>query len=228
MVDNIFVGIDEAVESFSSFAPHAQVHVLRPAADVLKFAPVDPFIPRGIAVLRIGRGDADQYRQILEWAGIRQALYMYDTTSGKAVDWTEHRRALTGYYQHANIAICNYAKHDVPAITGGLQVVPGRLFEGLAAGAVLVGIPPDEQSQIDVLGETVVEPIDSPRSLVQVLDRFSHPREAKPLRIRNLALACRGNDRAHRWRSVFGSRWDTGSVRAAESDRRPGQARRRL
>ena len=204
MIDHLFVGIEEAVEPFASFAPNAEIHVLKPAADVRKFAPADPFLPRGISVLGIGRRDQNQHRQILEWANTRQALYMYDTVKGQAADWQEHRSALSGYYQHTNVAVCNFAKHDSPAIHGGLRVLPGRLFEGLASGAVLVGVPPDEARQRRVLGQTVVEPLDaSGRGLACMLDRFSHPHEAEPIRIRNLALACRGHDWAHRWRSAF-------------------------
>lgn len=204
LIDYLFVGIEEAVEPFASFAPETSVHVLKPAADVMKFAPTDPFVQRGISVLGIGRRDPLQHQQILEWASTRQALYMYDTVKGRAIDWMEHRDALAGYYQHTNVAVCNYAKHDSPAITGGLRVLPGRLFEGLASGTVLIGIPPSEARQHRVLGQTVVEPTDgSSNHLAALLDRFSHPHEVEPIRIRNLALACRGHDWAHRWRTAF-------------------------
>lgn len=204
MIDHVFVGIEQAVEPFADFAPNVDVHVLPPAADVLQFAPSDPLRPRGISVLGIGRRDVEQHRRILEWADIRQALYVYDTVQGRAIDWAEHRAALARQYQHTNVAVCNYAKHDSPTITEGLRVLPGRLFEGLAAGAVLVGIPPDEDLQHRVLGQTVVEPLDgSGRGVGAVLDRFADPGEAEPVRIRNLALACRSHDWSHRWRDAM-------------------------
>lgn len=204
LIDHLFVAMAEAVEPLSKLAPDAQIHFLPPAADVMRFAPRDPFRERGISVLGIGRRDADQHREIREWAADRQRLYLYDTVRGQAPNWLEHREALASTYQHTNVAICNYAKHDMPELTGGLRLIPGRLFEGLAAGSVLAGMQPDEQSQIDVLGQTVVEPLSgSADSVAALLDRFSDPQETDPIRIRNLALACRAHDWAHRWKTVF-------------------------
>ncbi|MGB5757028.1 MAG: hypothetical protein WBM50_08950 [Acidimicrobiales bacterium] len=204
MVDHVFVGIAAAAEPFVEIAPGAQIHVLPPAVDVLRFAPADPLTPRGIAVLGIGRRDPAQHGEILDWARSRRALYIYDTVKGEAIEWAEHRQALANLYQHANVAVCNYAKHDMPTVTGGLRVLPGRLFEGLAAGTVLIGLPPDEQRQKDVVGATVVEPLDGSRNqLRELLERFSDPLEAQPIRARNLALACRGQDWGHRWKEVF-------------------------
>lgn len=200
MVDHVFLGIDEAVEPFAEIAPNSEIHVLPSAVDVMRFAPIDPFTPRGIAVLGIGRRDTQQHAEILEWASNRRALYLYDTVRGQAIEWLEHRQALANSYQHSNVAICNYAKHDMPAVTGDLRVLPGRLFEGLAAGAVLIGRPPDEETQRRVVGEIVVEPLDGSRNQLKgLLDRFSDPAEAQVIRNRNLALACRGQDWGHRW-----------------------------
>jgi hypothetical protein len=204
MVDHVFVGIDEAVEPFHSIAPKAEIHTLAPATDVLRFLPGQPDLARPIAVLGIGRRNPLQHSEILAWASHNDALYLYDTVKGSAVDWHQHRDALANWYKNANIAVCNYAKHDVPAEIAGLKVLPGRLFEGLASGAVLIGMPPDEARQERVLGMTVVEPVEpSGRGLLELLDRFSDTAEARPIRLRNLALACRAHDWSHRWRSAF-------------------------
>ncbi len=170
----------------------------------MRFAPVDPLRPRGISVLGIGRRDPVQHEEILDWAASRQALYLYDTVRGHAADWEEHRTALAGWYQHTNVAICDYAKHDLPAVTGGLRALPGRLYETLASGAIPVGLPPDLERQNRILGQPVVEALDgTAHQLAGLLDRFRDPVEARPLRIRNLALACRGHDWGHRWAAVY-------------------------
>ncbi len=151
-----------------------------------------------------GRRDPVQHEEILDWAASRQALYLYDTVRGHAADWEEHRTALAGWYQHTNVAICNYAKHDLPAVTGGLRALPGRLYETLASGAIPVGLPPDLERQNRILGQPVVEALDgTAHQLAGLLDRFRDPVEARPLRIRNLALACRGHDWGHRWAAVY-------------------------
>lgn len=204
MVDHLFVGIVEAVEPMRRIAPSAEVHVLPPAVDVERFRPPGAYGDRGIAVLGIGRKNPAQHADLLDWAKRRRALYLYDTTRGTAEDWREHREALANRYQHSNIAICNYAKMGSETETGGLRVLPGRLFEGLAAGAVMIGIPPDRSTQRRVLGTEVVEPVaETGGSLADMLDRFSDAREAQEIRARNIALACRGHDWGHRWRSMF-------------------------
>lgn len=204
MVDHLFVGIDEAVEPLRRLAPDSQVHVLPPAVDVELFRPPSPFGARGISVLGIGRRDPDQHRELLEWAKHRSALYLYDTTTSAAVDWKEHRLALANWYQQSAVAICNYAKMGRENETGGLRVLPGRLFESLAAGALMVGVAPDPAIQRRVLGTEVVEPVEPrPGSLVAVLDRLGSGPEAQSIRVRNIALACRGHDWGHRWKAMF-------------------------
>jgi hypothetical protein len=204
MVDHLFVPHEEVLDSFRDLAPHATVQVLPPAADVLRFAPSDAFGDRGIAVLGIGRRDPAQHSAILDWARRTNTLYLYDTVRGQAVDWVEHREALADHYRHANVAICNYAKFDVPELIGGLRATPGRLFEGLAAGSILIGVPPDEEQQRLLFGQTVVEELDgSPQQLSQMLDRLTDQAEIRRLRMRNLVLACRGHDWGHRWKSAF-------------------------
>ncbi len=217
MVDHVFVGIDEAVEPLQRLAPDSQVHVLPPAVDVDLFRPSGPFGARGIAVLGIGRRDPDQHAELLEWSRSRGGLYLYDTTKSEAIDWKEHRRALANWYRHSSIAICNYAKMGNEHETGGLRVLPGRLFEGLAAGAIMVGIPPDSAVQTRVLGCEVVASIEpgddsgsgfsngsGDGSLSAALDRLGEGPEAEATRVRNIALACRGHDWGHRWRTMFG------------------------
>lgn len=204
LIDHVFVAVEEAAEPFADIAPRASIHVLPPAVDVLRFSPPDPFGSRGIAVLGIGRRDPEQHRELLDWARNRHALYVYDTVQGRAERWEEHRESLASWYQHTSVAICNHAKHDVPRQTQGLRVLPGRLFEGLAAGAVLVGLPPDEARQQQLFGTSVVEPLHNiEHELSDVLDRFSDPGEALQSRVRNLALACRGHDWSHRWRTAY-------------------------
>jgi glycosyltransferase involved in cell wall biosynthesis len=202
LIDHIFVGLDEAVDPFHRIAPNSEIHVLPPAVDVEMFRPATPFGHRGVTVLGIGRRDAAQHDELLDWSTRRDELYVYDTTKGRAPDWKEHRRALAGWYQHTSIAVCNYAKMGSESETGGLRVLPGRLFEALAAGAVMVGVPPDPAVQQRVLGCEVVQPIE-PGSLSSTLDRILADERVPDLRRSNIALACRAHDWGHRWRTMF-------------------------
>lgn len=202
MIDHLFLGVPETMEPFQALAPTTEVHYVPPATDVMAFGGGAIDGRRSIAVLGIGRRHPDQHNQILDWAAKNHALYLYDTVSGKAHDWKAHRRALSDWYRHANIAICNYGKHDQPSLIGGLRVLPGRFFEGMAAGSVMIGMAPSIDEQRRLLGVDIVESTED-TDLVTVLDKYHDPATARPIRIRNMALACRGHDWAHRWKIIL-------------------------
>lgn len=232
MVDHVFVGIREVVDRFTELVPNADIHCLPPAVDVLTFGGVDPEPKRNIAVLGIGRREPNQHRRILEWAAANQELYLYDTLQGKAVSWRQHRDAVANWYRQSRMAVCNYGKHDRPEEIGNLRIVPGRLFEGLAAGSILIGMPPDEENQRQLVGDVVVQSTDS-TELEALLDKYNDPEGSRLMRLRNASLAARRHDWAHRWRDILGvldlarpvgldERLALLDARADEIDRRSG------
>ena len=202
MVDHVFVGISEVVDDFRSIASNADVACVPPATDVMTFCPSSVDRERSIAVLGVGRRDAEQHQQLLEWSEQTGRLYLYDTVAGQAPSWAEHRRNLAGWYRQARVAICNYGKHDRPEETGELRIVPGRLFEGMAAGAILVGKPPSEANQREIVGDIVVNSCEH-GELGALLDIYAESGAGREQRVRNMALACRRHDWGHRWRDIF-------------------------
>lgn len=202
MIDHIFVGIREVVDRFAELVPNADIHCLPPAADVLTFGGANLDSKRNIAVLGIGRREPSQHRRILQWADANQELYLYDTLEGRAVSWRQHRDAVANWYRQSRMAVCNYGKHDRPREIGELRIVPGRLFEGLAAGSILIGMPPDEENQRQLVGEVVVESTED-TELETLLDNYNDADTGRPMRRRNASLAARRHDWAHRWREVF-------------------------
>lgn len=202
MLDHIFVGVEEAVEPFRAIAPSATIRYVPPATDVVLFGAHDLDRPRGIDVLGIGRRDTEQHSTIMDWAERNGKLYLYDTLHGSAASWREHRENLASWYRHSKVAMCNYAKHDETPLVEDLRVIPSRLFEGLAAGAVLVGMSPSERDQRDLLGMSVVESTDD-YEVTALLDKYGSETDARDLRYRNAAMACRGHDWAHRWRTIL-------------------------
>ena len=169
---------------------------------MLTFGGADPEPKRNIAVLGIGRRDPAQHQRILDWAAANQELYLYDTLDGKAVSWREHRDAVAHWYRQSRLAVCNFGKHNRPDEIGGLRIVPGRLFEGMAAGSILIGMPPDEENQRQLVGEVVVESTET-TPVETLLDKYNDLEAGRSIRLRNAALAARRHDWAHRWRDVF-------------------------
>ncbi len=202
LIDHLFVGIEEAVEPFKAIAPQLNVRCVPLATDVVVFGAREVDAERGIDIVGVGRRQQAQHEAILEWVDRNDKLYLYDTVAGSAVERLEHRQNLANWYRHAKIAVCNYAKHDLPNLVGGLRVIPGRLYEGLAAGSILVGLAPSEVAQRRVLGIPVVESTEQ-CSVTAVLDKFSDQDSTRPWRIRNAAMAARGHDWSHRWRVIL-------------------------
>lgn len=204
LVDHLFVGVPEAVDRHRELAPNADVHVLPPATDVVRFAGQGPDGARPIAVLGIGRRHERQHEDLLRWSAGADRLYLFDSVMGPAVDWVAHREQLARLYQQSHISLCNYAKHDQPTVVGSVRTVPMRLYEGLASGTLLVGLAPGTDAQRALVGAEVVEPFSDVAGRLNPL--FDTPPDAPgvtALRRRNQALALRAHDWGHRWEVVL-------------------------
>ncbi|MEM9561886.1 MAG: hypothetical protein AAGA93_04670 [Actinomycetota bacterium] len=223
-VDDIYLGAEWAVEPLADLTGR-EIQYLPMATDTLRFGPDHPASERPIDLIGIGRRRQDQHDAMLEWATERDRFYLYDSTDlARPKDYRRHRDAIGRRYAGSKLAVCNYGKSDQPELTGDLRTIPGRLWESLASGACLVGIPPDESMQRRVLGRTVVEPMpsdaaDLPAFLEEMLNRHG-PRAIAD----NVRLALHGHDWAHRWIELF-DRLDLTpppalGLRAAELQRR--------
>lgn len=203
VLDAMFVGMSTAAEELTALAP-CPVHHLPPAVDVQRFAALAPNEPRPIDVLGIGRRDPRLHRALLDWSRKSNKLYVYDTISGASVaDADAHRGNLGDTYRRTNVAITNFAKYDLPEVTSGDREIPGRLWEGLASGALMVGLAPDEDLQHRLVGTTVVTDIPlSPPEAVELIHELTVTDQG-PTRRAQVQLALRHHDWAHRWSSVF-------------------------
>lgn len=202
LADDIFVGMKRAAGRLQQILGRS-VHHVPPAADVTQFASFNS-ANRPVDVLGIGRRDQDLHRVLVDWSRKYDKLYVYDTISGTQVrDPRAHRGNLGDTYRRTNIAITNYAKYDMPDLIGDERETPSRVWEGLAAGCLMAGYPPDEALQQELLGETVVLPLPTDRSAaVDYLDELS--RGDHDARRRHLTgLALRHHDWAHRWQRIF-------------------------
>ncbi|MFV0257516.1 MAG: glycosyltransferase [Acidimicrobiales bacterium] len=209
--DAHFIGMWPAVEQLSR-ATDRPVHYLPPAVDTVGFCPPrHPDDPAGdhpdrrpIDVLGIGRRDEILHRHLQRWAEARGRFYQYDTlTGGRVMDPTEHRRYLAGTYARTKVALTNFAKYDQPKVTQGAREIPGRFFEAMAAGTLMIGQPPATDDQIALAGRTLVAPLSTdPDQAVEQIDALVTS-SAAGLRAHQVATALRCHDWAHRWVSLF-------------------------
>ncbi len=202
-VDRIFVGLDAAVTPLSKVLGR-RVDYLPLATDTLRFGPARPGTRRAIDLIGLGRRRADQHETFLDWANEHDRLYLHDTTAiGRPLDPDSHRDAIGRWYSQSKLATCNYAQHDNTNLIGELRCMPGRLWEGLAAGAALIGDAPSTRSQIELFGKSVVAQVpDDLRALPRFAEDQLITRSQSDIN-EQVRLALTGHDWAHRWRQMF-------------------------
>ncbi len=202
-VDDVFLGAEWAVDPLADLTGR-EIQYLPMATDTIRFGPDHPTSERPIDLIGIGRRRQDQHEAMLTWATERDRFYLYDSTDvDRPKDYRRHRDAIGRRYAGSKLAVCNYGKSDQPELTGAIRTIPGRLWESLASGARLVGIPPDEGMQRRVLGRTVVEPMPDDAADLPIFleDQLA---SAGPEAIAdNVRLALSGHDWAHRWIELF-------------------------
>ncbi len=203
LVDDIFVSIHPAVRVLAE-ALGRPVHYLPMAADVPAFCPQSSCAERPIDVMNIGRRIPELHEALLDWARRTNHFYLYDTfTVAAMIDPLAHRRDLGQRYQRSAVSICSYPKHDLHQVTESRRIIPQRLWEGLAGGTTMIGMPPDEDLQRLAVGEVVVDLLpEDPHQGVAAIEKLLDS-NANEIRRRNLELALRRHDWAHRWRQLF-------------------------
>ncbi len=205
VVDKVFVALQDTVDPIAKIIG-PRVSYLPMGTDAIRFGPDSPSAERPIDLVGIGRRIPDQHDTMLAWAAKRKRFYIYDSTNlDRPKDDRRHRDNIGRWYASSKLAVTNYAKHDRPDLIQGLRIIPGRLWEGLASGAALIGIPPEESRQRALLGRTVVHPVpDSSGDLPEFLDETLE-RHGQAETNANIRLALQGHDWAHRWQQLFHS-----------------------
>ncbi|MEZ5409410.1 MAG: hypothetical protein R2761_15385 [Acidimicrobiales bacterium] len=203
MVDDLYVGVADSAPLLAGVAD-APACYLPMAVDVVRFAPDGLDGSRPVDVLGIGRRLPALHEALLDWSRRTGRYYVYDTVDGgEVLQPRAHRQNLASLYRRSNLAVTHYAKFDQPERIGDQREIPGRVWEGLAGGTVMAGMPPSEALQEHRPGAAVVEALpDAPADAVAMLDELCR-RPNGPVRRRNLHLALTANDWGHRWAVVF-------------------------
>ncbi len=202
-VDHIFVGMDAAAEPLAEVLGR-EVTYLPIATDTIRFGPQGASSARPIDLIGLGRRREEHHSEMLRWSVDHDRFYLFDTgTVGRPNDLNAHRDALGRWYSQSKLATCNYAKNDEIHISGDLKVMPGRLWEGLAAGTALVGLAPSETSQRDLFGRTLVHQFpEDGREIPSFLEETIRNHQADDVAA-NVRLALEGHDWAHRWKAML-------------------------
>jgi Glycosyl transferases group 1 len=223
--DHVFIGLSHPTQEIARITGRPCTY-LPLAADVLRFAPHPDPPPRVIDVCNIGRRSPVTHAALLERARAGRIFYYYDTVrasgeGGRQMTFSvsnasEHRLLLANLLKRTRYYVANRARANESEIVEGKEEISSRFYEGVAAGAVLVGEPPrsDEfRKQFDWQDAVIRLPFDSPDA-PDILDAIdADPRRFARIQRQNVRQAALRHDWVHRLRVIF----DTLGIRPTEA-----------
>ena len=209
--DHVFVFNKASVPNVQKYT-RTPCSFLATGADTLLLPPALDPASRVIDVYSMGRRSPLLHEQLVEMARRREIFYQYDSLSGtdsRVFSWDEHRLLTMSLISRSRYFIA-FDHNDVgghkAVDAGGEKALTARVFEGAAAGSVMIGSPPDcpefaeffpwPDAVIDIRGE-----LGDARGLLQRLD--AREVELAALRRRNIAESLRRHDWCYRWREVL-------------------------
>jgi hypothetical protein len=212
--DHVFVGVQHPVAELARIVGKPCTY-LPIGVDVLRFAPAPPPPARCIDVTYVGRQSAVTHAALTRLSRRQRFFYYHDTVLASGDDCRqrtfrvrsveEHRMLLASLLQRTRYYVANRARVNEPE-HGSREEISSRFYEGIAAGAVVVGEPPrsvEFRRQFDWPDAVVPLPFDSP----DVGDVLAHL-DADPGRVdrisrENVRQAARRHDWLHRLTTVF-------------------------
>ncbi len=214
--DHIFIGTRHCVAQVARLTGRPCTY-LPQAADVLRFSPWPNQPPRAIDVCNIGRRSPVTHDALVKLAAARRIFYYFDTIAASSgidrkqrtfsvADPAQHRLLLASLLQRSRYFIANRSRIDEPEHTGGQEEIAGRFYEGAAAGAVMLGEPPNAEqfrSQFGWPGAVIRMPFDCPDVERVLADLDADPQRLARVRHENARQAALQHDWLHRLEVIF-------------------------
>src|SRR5262249_14542716 len=210
--DHVFVNSRHVVEKMSQMIGRP-VSSLPQGVDTLRFCPGPDPPARAIDVCNIGRRSQITHERLLDAARQGRIFYSYDTIKPAAKQVTfhvsngaEHRFLLANLLKRSRYFIANRARANEPEVTRGRDEIAGRFYEGVAAGAVVVGTPPDTEEfrrRFDWPDAVIPMPFDAPDVVARLAELDRDPARLERIRTENVANALLKHDWIHRLRTIL-------------------------
>ena len=202
----------------SACIPHLPAYTRAPCSpmptgiDCLIATPYPSPPKRVIDVYSYGNRAAQLHRQLIKLSKCSDFFYIYDSlasTDSRVKDWGEHRLLLantikrTRYFMAFNPSSLANAKADKVA---GEQVLPARLFEGAAGGAIILGSAPKcpEFHEYFDWPDAVIEISPESGDIAAVIDELdAQPQRAELIRRTNAIRCLQRHDWVYRWEHIL-------------------------
>ena len=214
--DHIFVGTRHCVAEVARITGRPCTY-LPQAVDVLRFSPWPNQPPRAIDVCNIGRRSPITHQALVSLAAARGIFYYFDTIAASSgtdrnqrtfsvADPGQHRLLLASLLKRSRYFIANRSRIDEPEHTGRHEEIAGRFYEGAAAGAVMLGEPPNAEqfrSQFGWPDAVIRMPFDCPDVERMLTDLDADPQRLARIRHENARQAALQHDWLHRLEVIF-------------------------
>jgi hypothetical protein len=211
--DYVFTGMQNPVDRVARIIGKPCSY-LPLAVDVLRFAP-SLHSPRIIDICNLGRRSPVTHEALLKLAGQRRIFYYHDTVraSGpgkrqvtfRVANVREHRLLLANVLQRSRYYVANRARINERESTQW-EEISSRFYEGIAAGAVLLGESPRSPEfgkQFDWVDAVVPMPFDAPDVADRLASLDGDPVREATIRYENVRQASLRHDWVHRLQRVF-------------------------
>lgn len=209
--DHVFLLHGKCLPALPSYTK-APCSLLPVGVDCLLACPYPSPPERVIDVYSIGNRSEAVHRQLLQYGLEGDFFYIYDSlaSSNSLVrDWAEHRSLLTGMIKRSRYFIgfspASLSGYKAGKVAGE-HLLPGRLFEGAAGGAVILGTAPrcPEYAQYFDWPDAVVEISPDGSDVIQKLKELDENQNwVARIRRNNVKGSLLKHDWAHRWRHIL-------------------------
>ena len=213
--DHVFIGVRHPVDAIARISGRPCSY-LPLAADVLRFAPPQAAPPRSWDVCNVGRRSAVTHAALLDLARDKQISYYFDTIASSGADQrqrtflvqdpAEHRFMHAMLLQRSRYYLAYRARVNEEGYFAEHQEISGRFYEGIAAGAILLGAPPESEAferQFDWSDAVVPLPYDSPNPRLVLAALDADPERIERIQRENIRQAALRHDWGHRIGVVF-------------------------
>jgi len=185
-------------------------HEILSGVDTVRFSPYPNPPARVVDICSIGRRWEGIHRSLLDLAARKEMFYIYDTLDdaamGETQGYAQHRELYANITKRSRLFMVAPAKMNFREETGGQVAIGRRYFEGLAAGAVLVGQAPG----CEAFGrhfdwpQAVIEIQPDGSDAVEVISKlFAEPERLREISCRNAEEALRRHDWVYRWKEIL-------------------------
>jgi len=206
--DHVVIGMNGTVGPLSDVLGQA-CHYVPGAVDAIRFSPFPDPPDRAIDVYSVGRRWNGLHAALLRRAEANRSFYVYDTLqSGESqtADHRQHRNLYANTAKRSRFFVVAPGKVNVPEETRGQIEVGFRYYEGAAAGAIMIGQPPECEAfraMFDWPDVVVRANADGSNVDAMLESLMAQPERLQEISQRNAEGALLRHDWIHRWKRIF-------------------------